>query len=122
MGSFSFEFQAKVRSLLTVMSQGVARVTTVTSADKPGGPMEWRGKAFSNKLFHLQFEKKLPMLLEEVLRHREKLKERVNKIYYLPPKCHRPLKKSGHNQRLQTFEGEKVKGTNTFLETGTLCL
>lgn len=43
MGLFSFEIQAKVSSLLAVMSQYVALVTPVTSSDKTGGLVGWQG-------------------------------------------------------------------------------
>ena len=111
MGSFSFEFQAKVGSLLTVMSQCVASAATVTSSDKPGGPVEWGGKAFWNKLslsstvweeaanaFGRSFEK-----LWEV-------KGKVNKIYYLPPQMPQTPKKVRPQSKAADFWKGKSSG------------
>lgn len=66
MGSFSFEFQAKVSGLLIVMSQCVALVTTVTSSGKPGGLMGWQRLFETDCLLHLLLVTKLPLLWEKL--------------------------------------------------------
>lgn len=113
MSLVAFEIQAKVSSLSAVMSQCVALVTAVTSSDKAGGLVGrggGGGRAFEMNPFICG-----PWgnccLWGKVLRNCKKLKEIVNKIYYLrSPKHATDPKKSGHSQRPQTSKGEKLKG------------